>query len=36
MKIVKGQVSLLGLLFIRLEYDREYDFMTMKIAVNVR
>lgn len=32
MKIVKGQV-LLGLLFI---YDREYDFMTMKIAVNVR
>lgn len=35
MKIVKGQVSLLGLLFI-LEYDREYDFMTMKIAVNVR
>lgn len=33
MKIVKGQVSLLGLLFI---YDREYDFMTMKIAVNVR
>lgn len=28
-------LSLLGLLFI-LEYDREYDFMTMKIAVNVR